>query len=72
MDMTGKKPPKIVSDYLAEIGRKGGESRVPKGFSTMDPARRTAIAKKAIEKRWARVRTKAKKAANTQAAAVMH
>jgi hypothetical protein len=35
-----------------ELGRLGGQAKVPKGFSTMDPARRAEISKKAAEKRW--------------------
>lgn len=47
------KIPSGVSEYLSEIGRRGGESKVAKGFSKMDPARRSAISKKAIATRWA-------------------
>jgi hypothetical protein len=35
-----------------ELGRMGGQKKVPKGFSTMDPARRAEVGKKAAEKRW--------------------
>jgi hypothetical protein len=56
-----KKIPSGVSEYLSEIGRRGGESKVAKGFSKMDPARRSAIAKKAIATRWANVRKAATK-----------
>jgi hypothetical protein len=41
------------SEAAAVLGRKGGKVRTPKGFSTMDPARRSEIAKAAAAKRWA-------------------
>lgn len=34
------------------LGRKGGKAKVAKGFSTMDPKRRSQIAKAAAAKRW--------------------
>jgi hypothetical protein len=37
----------------SEMGRKGGKVKTAKGFSTMDPARRSEIAKAAAAKRWA-------------------
>lgn len=43
----GKKDPAAV-----KLGRKGGKAKVPKGFSTMDPERRSQIAKDAAAKRW--------------------
>ena len=36
------------------LGRRGGKKKVPKGFSTMDPNRRSEIAKAAAAKRWAK------------------
>jgi predicted RNA binding protein YcfA (HicA-like mRNA interferase family) len=35
-----------------ELGRRGGQKKVPKGFSTMEPGRRAELGKKAAEKRW--------------------
>jgi hypothetical protein len=35
-----------VSEYLASIGRKGGEAKVPKGLAKLPKARRDAIAAK--------------------------
>jgi len=46
------KPPDI-SKAAATLGKKGGKVKTPKGFSTMDPARRSQIAKAAADKRWA-------------------
>ena len=43
---------KKKSAAAVELGRKGGQKRVPKGFSMMDPARRAEVAKKAAAKRW--------------------
>lgn len=34
------------------LGRKGGKKKVAKGFSAMDPKRRSEIAKAAAAKRW--------------------
>ena len=34
------------------LGRKGGKKRVPKGFSSMTPEKRTEVAKKAATARW--------------------
>ena len=52
-----------VSDYLAEIGSKGGKVKTAKGFSKMDPARRAEVAKKAAAKRWGGKKKTAKKKA---------
>jgi hypothetical protein len=41
-----------VREYLSEIGRRGGEVKTKKGFSTLTPEQRTAIAKKAAAVRW--------------------
>jgi hypothetical protein len=41
-----------VKQAAALLGRRGGLKRVPKGFSKMGKARRKAIAKAAIAKRW--------------------
>jgi hypothetical protein len=45
--MTKRKNPAAVS-----LGRLGGKVKVPKGFSMMDPKRRSEIGKAAAEKRW--------------------
>ena len=41
-----------VSDYLAEIGRRGGKAKVKKGFGTLTPEERRANAKRAAQARW--------------------
>jgi hypothetical protein len=48
--MSNEKPPKAVTDWMAQIGRKGGESKGPK------KARPVAHYKAAAAKRWAKVR----------------
>ena len=42
----------------AALGKKGGKAKVAKGFSKMDPKRRSAIAKAAAAKRWAKKEAK--------------
>ena len=39
-----------ISRIRAEVGRKGGLARVPKGFAKMNPERRLEIAIKASQK----------------------
>lgn len=39
-----------ISRIRAEVGRKGGLARVPKGFAKMSPERRREIAIKASQK----------------------
>ena len=39
-----------ISRIRAEVGRKGGLARVPKGFAKMNPERRREIAIKASQK----------------------
>jgi general stress protein YciG len=46
------RPPKAASRAAAAFGRKGGQVKTAKGFSTMDPERRSEIAKAAAAKRW--------------------
>jgi hypothetical protein len=46
----------VISQYLAEIGRKGGLSKSPKGVALLPPARRSEIAKKAAQARWGKKR----------------
>jgi hypothetical protein len=41
-----------ISQAAAALGKKGGKVKVAKGFSKMDPERRSAIAKAAVAKRW--------------------
>jgi hypothetical protein len=36
------------------LGRKGGKAKVPKGFSVLSKAQRSANAKAAAAKRWAK------------------
>lgn len=43
---------KRPSKAAAALGRKGGQVKTAKGFSTMDPERRSEIAKAAAAKRW--------------------
>jgi hypothetical protein len=43
-----------VSKYLAEIGRRGGDARVPKGAATFTAAERKAFARKGAAARWSK------------------
>lgn len=52
-----------ISRIRAEIGRKGGLARVPKGFAKMNPERRREIAIKASQKAALLRSAKAKKEA---------
>ena len=45
---------KSISQAAAAFGKKGGKVKTAKGFSKMDPERRSAIAKAAAAKRWAK------------------
>ena len=47
-----------VSEYLASIGRKGGEARVPKGLASLPEAERKAIAAKGLAARRKKAREK--------------
>jgi len=40
-----------VSEYLAAIGKKGGEAKVPKGLAMLSEAARKAIAAKGLATR---------------------
>lgn len=42
-----------VFEAAAQMGRKGGKVKTPKGFSALTPAQRSEVAKAAIAKRWA-------------------
>jgi hypothetical protein len=44
--------PDNTSKAAAALGRKGGQVKTAKGFSTMDPERRSVLAKAAAAKRW--------------------
>ena len=52
-----------ISRIRAEVGRKGGLARVPKGFAKMNPERRREIATKASQKAALLRSAKAKKEA---------
>lgn len=52
-----------ISRIRAEVGRKGGLARVPKGFAKMSPERRLEIAIKASQKAALLRSAKAKKEA---------
>ncbi len=45
-----------VGEYLAEIGRRGGQAKVPKGFSSLSDEERKENARKAAEARWGKRR----------------
>jgi hypothetical protein len=53
---------KSISEYLAEIGRKGGKAQVPKGTAMLSEEERRAIAMKGVAARKKKA-TAAKKAA---------
>jgi hypothetical protein len=42
----------VVREYLASIGKKGGQAKVKKGFGTLTKAQRSARAKEAAAARW--------------------
>jgi hypothetical protein len=51
-------PPPAVSEYLREIGRKGGKAQTKtKGFGSMTPERRAEIAAAAAKARWGKGKT---------------
>jgi hypothetical protein len=41
-----------VRDFLARIGRKGGQAKVAKGFASLSDRERSALGKKAAAARW--------------------
>lgn len=45
-------PRSPISEYLAEIGRKGGKKGGPARKKALSPKRRSEIARKAAESRW--------------------
>jgi len=50
--MAKKKAPDPIREYLASIGRKGGQAKVKKGTATLTKAQRSARAKQAAAARW--------------------
>ena len=42
-----------VFEAAAQMGRKGGKVKTPKGFAALTPAQRSELGKAAIAKRWA-------------------
>lgn len=52
-------PNRAVLKFLGEIGRKGGQAKVPKGTALLSAEERTALGQKAARARWGK-----KKAAN--------
>ena len=63
-----KKKTSPVSEYLATIGRKGGEAKVPKGLARLSEEQRKAIAAKGLATRRTNAKRKLKvaKAAATK------
>ena len=59
--MAKKDVPVQVSRYMEEIGRKGGQAKVPKGVAALSPERRKEIAAKGVEARRRKMRGKGKK-----------
>jgi general stress protein YciG len=59
--MAGERSSKAVREYLAEIGRKGGKKKVPKGTAKLPKERRQEIARKAAATRWSNAKKKQKK-----------
>lgn len=61
--MAKKTPPKGLSEYMAEIGRKGGRATgKAKGFAAMDDATRKKIVAKGLETRRANAAKRTNKA----------
>jgi ribosomal protein L9 len=55
---------KMISTVMQEMGRKGGQKKVPKGFAMLTKEERSKRAKAAAKKRWAKNRAEeAKKGA---------
>lgn len=47
-------PPPTISDYMAAIGRKGGQIGGKRRLKTMTKEQRSKAAKKAVKARWAK------------------
>ena len=54
-----KKLPPGLTQYLAEIGRKGGKSKVPKGLASLTKEERREIAMKGVAARRAKAKAEA-------------
>jgi hypothetical protein len=52
--------PSAVSEYMAEIGRKGGHIGGKRRLKTMTKAERTKVARKAAKTRWKKARHSAR------------
>ena len=61
--MAKRKLPAGISEYMAEIGREGGRSKVPKGTSMMSDEKRREIALKGVAARRDNAKKAGKKAA---------
>jgi len=61
--MAKKKPPQAVSDYMAEIGAKGGKRTGSKGLGAMSAERREEIQAKGLLTRRANAKKRASKRA---------
>lgn len=49
----------VISQVMAEMGRKGGQIGGKRRLETMTDAQRTRVAKKAAKARWAKAKKKA-------------
>ena len=49
----------MISEVMAEMGRRGGSKQVAKGFSTLTPEERKANASAAAKARWGKGKKKA-------------
>jgi general stress protein YciG len=54
-----------ISEYLAEIGRKGGQAKVPKGAAALTPEERRERGRQAAQKRWGKKKAGSPKPVNT-------
>jgi hypothetical protein len=59
--MRKKQLDKQISRMAAILGRRGGRAKVPKGFSKMAPAQRSAVARMGALEKWRRLREAEKK-----------
>jgi general stress protein YciG len=57
--MANKKTPSGISEYLAQIGRKGGQATGRKGFAAMSEEQRKEIVAKGLATRRANAKKKA-------------
>ena len=56
VQLSTQEPPLAVSEYLAQIGRKGGLKGGKARAQALSPAKRKAIARKAAQKRWKKIK----------------